>query len=175
MLPLKEATRDKHKEAEGMPFNMRMINGRLSSSEYLLYLNQQLQIFKAIENIGLPNDKLARVGNIESDIAELNSRGFFTSEILKTTQSYVDYLKNLTYQQILPHIYLNYLAIVFGGQMMKKVVPSSGKMYEFDDMQAAVQSIRNVQEDAWADEVNKGYEFIIHIFRELEMASVSQA
>ena len=50
MLPLKEATSIKHKQAERMPFNARMFRGQLSKNEYLLYLTQQLQIFQAIES-----------------------------------------------------------------------------------------------------------------------------
>ncbi len=51
---------------------------------------------------------------------------------------------------------------------MKKSVPSAGRMYDFDNMPEAAQSIRNVQKDEWADEVNKGFDFIITIFDELE-------
>lgn len=168
MLPLKEAINDKHKEAERMPFNMRMIKGLLTQSEYLLYLNQQLQIFKSIERIGIPFDKLARVGNVQDDIDDLKSQGCNSEEILNSTKAYVDYLDRLSYEQILPHVYLNYMAVMFGGQMMKKAVPSAGRMYEFDDLKEAMQSIRRLQQDEWADEVNRGFDFIILIFKELE-------
>ena len=86
-----------------------------------------------------------------------------------------DYLSSLSYEQILPHIYLNYMAIMFGGQMMKKAVPSTGRMYVFDNMQEAIQAIRNVQKDEWADEVNKGFDFNIMIFEELETECYQQA
>lgn len=173
-IALKDATVIKHKQAERMPFNMRMINSQLSVNEYLLYLIQQLHIFRTIEKIGLPFSKLARTANIESDIAELNTKGFHNNKILSATSSYVEYLNSLNYQQVLPHIYLNYLALMFGGQMMKKAVPSGGKMYDFEDMKTAMQSIRTLQQNDWADEVNKGYDFIISIFSELELACSSQ-
>jgi hypothetical protein len=35
-------------------------------------------------------------------------------------------------------------------------------------MQEAIQSIRNVQKDEWAEEVNKGFDFNISILDELE-------
>jgi heme oxygenase len=168
MLPLKEATAEKHKKAERMPFNVRMFKGLLSKDEYLLYLNQQLQIFKEIEIIGLPHTSLERSKSVQDDITELNSAGHHSDYILISTRIYKDYLKSLNYEKVLPHIYLNYLAIMFGGQIMKKSVPSSGRMYDFDNMPEAAQSIRNVQKDEWADEVNKGYDFIIPIFDELE-------
>ena len=57
---------------------------------------------------------------------------------------------------------------MFGGQMMKSKVPGSGRMYDFDNMMEAAGSIRSVQKDEWADEVNKGFDFMIEIFDELE-------
>ncbi len=168
MLPLKEATSEKHKQAERMPFNARMFRGLLSKNEYLLYLNQQLQIFQAIESIGLPHSGLSRTESVLQDMDELKSQGYHADTILSSTKAYVDYLGALSYEEALPHIYLNYLAIVFGGQMMKKMVPSTGRMYDFDNMQESIQSIRIVQKDEWADEVNKGFDFNILIFDELE-------
>ncbi|MFI5220180.1 MAG: biliverdin-producing heme oxygenase [Bacteroidia bacterium] len=172
MLPLKEATSEKHKMAERMPFNIRMFRGALNKNEYLIYLNQQLQIFQVIEKTGLPYDSLARTKNVQADIDELKTQGCNSNLVLNGTKTYADYLNSMTYQQILPHVYLNYMAIMFGGQMMKKAVPSAGKMYDFDNMQEAVQAIRNVQKDEWADEVNKGFDFIISIFYELEAECV---
>jgi heme oxygenase len=168
MLPLKEATSIKHKQAEKMPFNSRMFRGLLSRQEYLLYLNQQLQIFRAIESIGLPHSSLSRIENVQSDINELKSLGYNSDTILSGTNTYTDYLGSLTYEQVLPHVYLNYMAIMFGGQMMRNAVPSTGRMYNFENMQETIQSIRSVQKDEWADEVNKGFDFNILILDELE-------
>lgn len=168
MLPLKEATSIKHKQAERMPFNSRMFKGLLSKDEYLFYLSQQLQIFRVIESIGLPHNSLKRTENVQADIDELKAHGINFGSILNSTTLYADYLSNLSYEQVLPHVYLNYMAIMFGGQMMKKAVPSTGRMYVFENMQEAVQSIRNVQKDEWADEVNTGFDFNISILDELE-------
>ena len=168
MIPLKEATSIKHKQAERMPFNARMFKGLLSKNEYLLYLNQLLQIFQTIERIGLPHDGLKRAENVQADIDELKSEGFTSDNVLDSTRAYANYLGSLSYEQVLPHIYLNYMAIMFGGQMIKKAVPSSGSMYVFDEMRESIQSIREVQKDEWAEEVNKGFDFNISIFEELE-------
>ncbi|MFZ1612385.1 MAG: biliverdin-producing heme oxygenase [Chitinophagales bacterium] len=170
MLPLKEATSIKHRQAEKMPFNMRMIEGLLSKEEYVLYLNQQLQIFKAMENRGVPHDSLKRAERIEQDIAELNAQKIYSDTILNSTQEYVNYLNALSDEELLAHIYLNYLALMFGGQITKKSVPSTGKMYDFENMQEGMMSVRKVQKDEWADEVNKGFDFNIQLFDELESA-----
>jgi hypothetical protein len=167
-MSLKELTSEKHKQAERMPFNVRMFKGELSVTEYAHYLTQQASIFQILEQIGVPHPSLVRLKNIFEDIQELTPQlsGRFPS--LKSTQKYGLYLQKLTYEEALPHIYLHYLALMFGGQMMKSKVPGSGRMYDFDNMMEAAGSIRSVQKDEWADEVNKGFDFMIEIFDELE-------
>ncbi len=168
MLPLREATLHNHKKAEQMTFNVKMFKGELSEQQYLAYLDQQYAIFKAIEGKGLPSSSLSRVNAIKQDIQELVSKGNSRTELTKTTKDYSTYLHELNSTTILPHIYLNYLAIAFGGQIMKKKVPSSGNMYNFDNKKEAIKAVRDVQKDEWAEEVNKAYEYLIDIFYELE-------
>lgn len=165
---LKEATATKHKEAERKNFNILMFNGKLTALQYSLYLQSQYAIFSAIEdNHALPHSDLNRKQAVKDDLNSLGIEYQHQYKIDEGTKLYVEYLKTLTYDEILPHIYLNYLAIMFGGQMMKAKTPGSGKMYDFNDMNAAAASIREVQSDDWADEVNKAYDFIIAIFDEL--------
>ena len=79
--------------------------------------------------------------------------------------------ENLSVKQLYPHIYLNYMALMFGGQMMKSKVPGKGRMYDFDNVQESIATIRGIQKDVWADEVNKGFQYIINILDELQTHS----
>ncbi|MBS1927639.1 MAG: biliverdin-producing heme oxygenase [Ferruginibacter sp.] len=168
MQSLKEATNEKHRLAESMPFNQRMINAQLSKEEYLLYLTQLQCIFKAIEVHELPSDHLRRITSIELDIKELTNEGYSAENILTSTQKYASYLASLSGTQVLPHIYLNYLALAYGGQIIKKCVPSSGNLYHFENLKEAISSIRTIQQDEWATEANIGYDYHIAIFEDLE-------
>ena len=172
MLPLKEAIAEKHSLAEKMPFNQRMFKGELSKEEYVLYLSQQLAIFDSIERFELPHTSLNRCGAVFADIKELLEVGEGESidiRPLESTNEYRKYLNTLTQEELLPHVYLNYLAIMFGGQMMKKNVPGSGKMYEFDgDTREIAGTIRAIQKDEWADEANKALDFNIAVLDELQ-------
>ena len=169
MLPLKDAIAEKHSLAEKMTFNQRMFNGELSNEEYALYLSQQLAIFDAIEKHPLPHPSLNRVEAVLADIKELLGDGTIEIKPLVSTNEYRKYLNTLTQEQLLPHVYLNYLAIMFGGQMMKAKTPGSGKMYEFEgDMRELIGSVRAIQNDEMADEVNKGFQYIINILDELQ-------
>jgi heme oxygenase len=171
MTPLKEATAEKHRLAEQMPFNQRMFRGQLSEAEYLCYLVQQHAIFQTLETKPLPHSDLNRSAAVWADIQELCEKGHTLPQVLTSTNAYCKYLSEIDEEKRLAHIYLNYLAILFGGQMMKKMVPSSGKMYEFDDPREAMQAVRAVQQDSWADEVNLGFDYAINQFDELEQYS----
>lgn len=166
MKPLKEATHDKHKEAERMPFNVKMFKGELTTDQYGWYLRSQLNIFKTIEdNFELPHKGLSRVEPVAFDLMSLGINELVPDE---ATREYCDYLKGLSQEDVNAHIYLNYLAIMFGGQMMKKNTPGPGKMYDFENMMECMQSVRAIQKDEWADEVNKGFDFMIKIMENLE-------
>ena len=170
---LREAPAEKHKIAEKMPFNQRMMQKQLSKLDYLNYINQHFEIFTVIETNDLPHPSLNRTQLISLDIQELQLELKAPNVVLNSTNLYVAYLQNLSYQDLLPHIYLNYLAVMFGGQIIKKVVPSTGNMYEFENMNEAASTIRVLQKDEWADEVNKGFDFNIAILEELELNSLS--
>ena len=173
-MELKEAIAELHSKAEKMEFNQRMFRGELSTEEYVKYLYQQLSIFDGIESSELPHPSLARVDKVREDIVELTSK-LDIMKILPITLAYSHYMSTLSQEERLPHVYLNYLALAYGGQMMKSKVPGSGKMYDFDNMQEAVGSIRALQQDEWADEVNKGFEYIITIVDELQKLTGSNS
>jgi heme oxygenase len=163
---LREATSELHRKAEQMEFNQRMMNNKLSIVEYSRYLMSQYYIFDTIEKYNvLPESGLARSGKVLDDLNELGETIIMISP---KTQEYVDYLIALDNDTIQPHIYLNYLALVFGGQLIKTKIHGSGRMYDFDNMHASAAAIRRIQNDEWADEVNKGFEFIINILDELQ-------
>jgi hypothetical protein len=167
-MSLREATVVMHSKAEKMEFNQRMFRGELSKKEYLDYLYQQSAIFTIIEQHKLPHLDLAREKKIFEDIKELETEVNSKSLHLKSTKEYGMYLQSLSDEDVLPHIYLNYLALAYGGQMIKTKVPGSGKMYDFENMRGCIDSIRVIQKDKWSDEVNKGFQYIINILDELQ-------
>ena len=174
---LKEATSEKHRKAERMPFNTLMINGKLTAPQYGWYLQAQYTIFSAIEdNFELPHPALARKTAVKSEMESLGLDGVDRNTVpaavfydyVEAANQYAEYLKGLEQEEVNAHIYLHYLALMFGGQMIKAKVPGNGAMYEFGpDMMAAAGAIRTIQSDEWADEVNLGFDKMIEIFKEL--------
>lgn len=171
MTLLKESTSELHRKAEQMPFNLKMFEGLLSHEAYFNYLVQQKGIFEALEKHELPHPGLNRSRAIQEDLEEFSDLKEADFPLLSSTQAYVNHLDQLSAADQLPHVYLNYLAIAFGGQIMKTKVPSKGKMYDFENPREVIASIRAVQKDEWVDEVNTGYQHIIDIFDELDHVS----
>ena len=162
---LKEATAELHSKAEKMMFNQRMFRGELSQFEYLNYLIQQSYIFQEIENRNLPHPNLQRLSSINEDINEL---GGYTFKISKPTTDYVVYLGDLNQNQLNAHIYLNYLAIMFGGQMIKKIVPGSHRNLEFEDARTLMTNIRAKLDDSMGDEANIAFDWAIRMMRDYD-------
>lgn len=165
MIPLKEAIAERHSLAEKMPFNQKMFRGELTPAEYASYLQSQLEIFSTIETLfQLPHPAFERSGLIQQDLDELGVEPKRT----EAGKRYLDYLQRLSQEDANAHIYLNYLALLFGGQMMKSKVPGSGKMYEFEGIPELVASVRQIQKDSWAGQANMGLDFVIEILGELD-------
>jgi heme oxygenase len=170
---LREATAELHSKAEKMEFNQRMFKGELSKKEYLHYLIQQASIFQCIEehkSADISPD-LARLTRVFQDIVELSRQVPDSFPTIKATAEYGIYLEGLKTKDLYPHIYLNYMALMFGGQIMKPKVHGKGRIYDFDNVPELVTMIRGIQKDEWADEVNKGFQYIINILDELQTHS----
>ena len=73
-MTLKDATHDKHKEAERMLFNVKMFKGELTKEQYAKYLLSQLEIFSAIEeNFQMPHEGLKRKYAVIEDLKSLKN------------------------------------------------------------------------------------------------------
>lgn len=170
MVPLKEAIQEKHTKAEQTKFNQRMFRGELSDIEYARYVFQLYGVFNTIEQHPLPHPSLHRATRALDDVMELTGTEQIVTYV-SPTLDYITYLESLSQDNLLPHVYLNYLALMFGGQMMKDKVPGSGRIYEFENVKEAMMSIRAIQKDEWADEANTALDYNISIFDELQRIS----
>jgi len=64
-------------------------------------------------------------------------------------------------------MYVRHFGDLFGGQLMKKVVPGLGSMYEFEDRSNLIKKLRERLDDNLADEANKVMLWAIDLFQEL--------
>lgn len=180
-MSLKELTKERHKEAESCEFNVRMMQGNLTKHEYLQYLGQLYMLFEHLDELAYfmmpPNVQgdFQRRYRILDDMREITD-DISSITLVPSTVKYYMYLDTMVaeYDDIRAygHIYLNYMALLYGGQFMKTKVPSSGELYNFyDKNDEIISAIRSIEPQINPDEVNLGYDFYIGMFNELQELS----
>jgi hypothetical protein len=77
---------------------------------------------------------IQRSDKIKADLDESNAINGKRSHIRWSTVSYYNYLIALDDKdKVAAHFYVRFAGDMFGGQMLKSLVPSTGKMYDFDN------------------------------------------
>ena len=169
-MTLREATTEKHKLAEIMPFNIKLLEGKLSTEAYVRYLYQMSKIYKSIED-RLSNELpmgLLRANNIIKDLAELDETYTDYQKLNVSTNDYSKYLRSISVENLWAHVYLNYMALMYGGQLIKRNCPGSGTIYDFENKSQLIDYIRLKQVNIDPKEVNNGFDYIINIYHELD-------
>jgi hypothetical protein len=169
MSNLRDATKTLHDRLESLPFNKRMFEGNQTNAERATYLCSNLEIFEVLDPHVPVN--MRRSTLIEEDIGKLNEA---FADAPQTTFAYRTYLEKVC-DDLRPHIYLNYMGFMFGGQIMKKRYPQAASMYEFDDIEAQREYIRqricesynSPEWNTFVSEVKVGFKWHIGISQQL--------
>lgn len=167
-MTLRELTAEKHKQAERMLFTQKMVKGSITLKEYLHYLLQLSAIIQILEQKGIVPDSLKRLQEVFDDIEELLPEVDTSLPSLQSTKEYGIYLQALSPEESMAHVYVHYLALAYGGQILRPNLPGQGRIYQFKDLQQGVGYIRSLQTNDWSEEANKGFEYTIQILGELE-------
>lgn len=171
-MSLRDAIKPKHDAAEKHRFVVLLLSGNMPKEVYAEYLFNQAMCYLALEQkadeFGLLADLpgLRRAHLIEQDADELERN----ARIYPSTRQYILHLHSITADQVWAHIYGRHFADMYGGQMIKKVAPGSGRMYEFDDRAGLIAKIRPKLTDNLADEANLVFDFALRLFEEVSAA-----
>lgn len=172
-MSLKDLTKEKHRDAERCAFSQKLISGDISVHDYANYLVQMGCVYQTLENkayaYNLTQDMpgIARSWAIQQDIVELVSEDHGIP-YLTSTISYSHYLNDLKdSNRILAHLYVRHMGDLYGGQIIAKKVPGSGKFYQFKDRDRLIFTMRNKISDDLADEANIAFDYSISIMKEL--------
>jgi heme oxygenase len=170
---LKEATAEKHREAESLPFIKSMFEANVDKDQYADYLFQLGLIYYFLEE-GLGEkfklfegmEGLKRHKYIIEDFNEIASKDI--SYIAKeSTLEYFNYLSTIgDAKKAMAHVYVRHMGDLFGGQQLAKCVPGSAKMYSFDNIRELMTSIRSKLSDDMADEANIAFDHNIKMLKE---------
>lgn len=173
---LKELTWEHHKNAERQEFVKVLMGGSISPEVYATYLYNQHAMYNILEVTammhGLLNDfpEIRRAPLIHEDFMELWTDKDSSPKLLNSTKDYMAHMKSIMHDQtkLMAHIYVRHMGDLSGGQMIKKKVPGTGRMYEFaGDIPAIKDKIRTKLSDDMADEAKLCFEFATKTFQDM--------
>lgn len=171
-MALKDYIKQNHDKAENHPFVQVLLSGNISSPIYADYLLNQLICYGYLEAVAKINglfygiEAIERGPLIQQDFSELLQ----PATVHPSTFEYVQHVSILPVELLWAHIYAKHFGDMYGGQIIKKAVPSRGAMYHFDDRQGLISKVREKLTDDLADEANKALEFSLKLFDEIANA-----
>lgn len=176
MSKLKELTWENHSKAERTEHARKLLKG-MTPEEYHRYIFNQYVMYSALETAATNNgvlegiEGIARAAAIKEDLVELEEEHKITRDpdlLCPVVAEYIPYVMKMTdVDDLLAHIYVRHFGDMYGGQMIKKRNPGSGKMYEFEDVEELKVLVRDRLKDDMADEANRCFEYAMQLFEEL--------
>jgi heme oxygenase len=128
---MREASAEDHAKAETMHFVTHLMDGGLSKSAYVTYLNQLAFVYQALERklpsqAELPfSNKVLRFDSIISDLEAFGVLDWAETPMLRETVLYVARLNELSGIEdirLLAHHYTRYLGDLSGGQAISALI-----------------------------------------------------
>jgi heme oxygenase len=176
-MSLKELTKEVHSEAERTEFAKLLMSGNINKQQYAQYLLNMLEVYSVLEYQCARRDMfddlpwLGRTKHIYDDLMELEVPRTDT-EVLKSTYDYREYLIQLgdddeNHNKLLAHLYVRHMGDLYGGQMIAKKVPGSGRFYDFKNRDELIAKIRERLTDDLGEEAKVAFRHAINIMRDL--------
>jgi len=172
---LRDVTHETHMAVEKLPFVQYLLKGNITEPHYVVYLNEMSSIYRHLENLAqkaglldtLPG--LARADRIAKDLEELSPD--YSGTLCNSTVQYLDYLTELSNSdrkhQLFAHIYVRHLGDMYGGKLIARVVPGSGRWYEFDNRVELLKNFNAMLSMDLADEALVSFAHYGNIFKDL--------
>lgn len=180
MSSLKELTMEEHKNAERQQFVMEIFRGTVNKKQYAEFLYNQHAIYDILEATammhGIFNDipTVRRAPSILEDFNELWGDNP-PPEHKPSTKKYHEHIFSIRedVDKIMAHVYVRHMGDLSGGQILKKKVPGSGKLYQFEgDVKDLKDKIRSKTKDSMAEEAKVCFNFATQLFKEMQDGQV---
>jgi len=172
MTTLKELTHDSHVLAEAHPFTKLLLSGKIPENVYADFLFNQQAIYYSLEAVAKRKGLLNGLNGIERTLQigdDFDNLPKCKTIVYPSTVKYINYItnKNLSDNQILAHLYVRHMGDLYGGQMIKRVVPGTPTMYDFSNRKELIDALRQKLDINMAAEANECFGFAIQLFTEL--------
>lgn len=164
-----ESVKEIHDEVENLPFSVALAEGNLTHHQKTAYLNNLWFIFQTLEHDiyrDLPHPDLHRCETIEQTLEEMGEE-LNGKWMTKGVEDYMFYILGAEdyKEKWSAHVYLNYMALMMGGQIVSKHNPEMVSLWDFNNRTECVNAIRELEWD-W-DQVYKGFTYHQRMLEEL--------
>jgi heme oxygenase len=174
-MSLKDLTAEKHKEAESTPFMKAVFARTLPFDLWVDWTYQKWLFYGAIEGAAGANrllgdlPDLRRAFYLAMDYQEMNGNNL-RHEFRPIVVDYYNYLLSISKDpnKIMAHLYTWHMGDMFGGQMIKKIVPGAHRNLEFADARTLMTNIRTKLDDSMGDEANVAFDWAIRMMRDYD-------
>jgi heme oxygenase len=174
-MSLKDLTSAKHAEAESTPFMKAVFARTLPFDLWVDWTYQKWLFYGAIEGAAGANrllgdlPDLRRAFYLAMDYAEMNGTNP-RHDFRPIVVDYYNYLLSISKDpnKIMAHLYTWHMGDMFGGQMIKKIVPGAHRNLEFEDARTLMTNIRSKLDDSMGDEANVAFDWAIRMMRDYD-------
>ena len=179
-MSLKELTADKHTQAESTPFMKAVFAKTLPHDLWIDWTYQKWLFYGAIEGAAGANRLLGDLPDLRRafylfmDYNEMNTERK-KHEFRPVVIDYYNYLISIANDpnKVMAHLYTWHMGDMFGGQMIKKIVPGAHRNLEFEDPRTLMTNIRAKLDDSMGNEANVAFDWAIRMMRDYD-ASLGQ-
>lgn len=167
-MSLKEITKEKHTEAEHTPFMKAVFDKTMPEDIWADYTHGKMLWYNAIECVAKAKGFLDDLPGIErahrlyldyKDMTKGETSHSYSQEMI----DYYKYIIDLEGDKVLAHLYTWHMGDMYGGQMIKKIIPGPHRNLEFDDPETLKTTLRSKLHDGLGDEAVKAFEWAIKI------------
>jgi heme oxygenase len=174
-MSLKELTALNHAKAENTPFMKAVFAKTLPADLWTDWTYQKWLFYGAIEGAAGANrllgdlPDLRRAFYLAMDYADMNGDNP-QHQFRPVVVDYYNYILSISKDpnKIMAHLYTWHMGDMFGGQMIKKIVPGSHRNLEFEDVRTLMTNIRAKLDDSMGDEANVAFDWAIRMMRDYD-------
>ena len=164
---------DKKIEMQETVFFQRMQNGELTKRDYLHFLKNLERLifpFESRPNWFGDTQELARRKYLTVDILELESQLIENTHITNAVEEYFMYIRPLSDDKLKEHFYFHYKNLI-DNRNLKQPVPNTGRVFDFDNIEKCENFLNNLIKEDWGNEIIIILDYLIKMFKELQLVS----
>jgi heme oxygenase len=170
-MSLKEITKEIHDRAENTEFMKAVFARKMPRAIWADWTYQKALFYGAIEGAAGANQLLGDLPDLRrafylyQDFTEMWDKDVTRPEFRPEVVEYYNYLLSISKDpvKVMAHLYTWHMGDMFGGQMIKKIVPGPHRNLEFVDAAALKENIRAKLTDDMGDEAIVAFEWAIRM------------